>query len=117
MGFIAARLGNSENKKRFIEQQSIDYPDFSSWRVHTDILALQRKIHEDSVKLRTVFDKQERLAALRQELSQMLIEQEYFNQYVQEKNIYIAKINPILYSGKLNFSYTFSVAELFPETI
>ncbi len=92
MGFIAARLGNSENKKRFIEQQSIDYPDFSSWRVHTDILALQRKIHEDSVKLRTVFDKQERLAVLRQELSQMLIEQEYFNQYVQEKNIYIAKI-------------------------
>lgn len=37
--------------------------------------------------MKTVFDKQEKLACLRQELSQLVTEQEYFNQYVEESDV------------------------------
>ena len=48
---------------------------------------MQRKIAEQSIRLKTVFDKQEKLACLRQELSQLVTEQEYFNQYVEESDV------------------------------
>ena len=32
LGFIAAKLGNSSNKERFIENQKIEYTDFSTWK-------------------------------------------------------------------------------------
>ena len=32
LGFIAAKLGNSSNKERFIENQKLEYPDFSTWK-------------------------------------------------------------------------------------
>lgn len=83
LGFIAATLGNSKNKKNFIEHQEKSYPDFSSWKVEEDPSALQNRISEQSVQLKTVFDKQEKLACLRQELAQLITEQEYFNQYVE----------------------------------
>ena len=37
--------------------------------------------------MKTVFDKQEKLACLRKELSQLVTEQEYFNQYVEESDV------------------------------
>ena len=79
LGFIAATLGSSKNKKRFIENQDTDYPDFSHWKINDNPDDLQRKIAEQSIRLKTVFDKQEKLACLRQELSQLVTEQEYFN--------------------------------------
>ena len=33
LGFVAATLGSSKNKKIFIEQQNENYPDFSSWKI------------------------------------------------------------------------------------
>lgn len=87
LGFIAATLGSSENKKKFIEQQDRNYPDFSSWKTQEPHSILQSKISEQSIQLRTVFDKQERLARLSQEYSQLVIELTYFNQYVEESNI------------------------------
>ena len=87
LGFIAATLGSSKNKKRFIENQDTDYPDFSHWKINDNPDDLQRKIAEQSIRLKTVFDKQEKLACLRQELSQLVTEQEYFNQYVEESDV------------------------------
>ena len=43
--------------------------------------------------LGSVFDKQEKLACLKQELSQLLTEKEYFNQYIEKLNISIKNIN------------------------
>ena len=49
---------------------------------------MQKEIAEQSSQLKSVFDKQEKLACLRQELSQLVTEQEYFNQYVKESDVH-----------------------------
>ena len=85
--FIAATLGSSKNKKLFVEHQNAAYPDFSSWKTGEDPSVLQKEIAEQSSQLKSVFDKQEKLACLRQELSQLVTEQEYFNQYVEESDV------------------------------
>lgn len=92
LGFIAAALGNSQNKKLFIENQDGNYPDFSSWKTAEAPNALRERISEQSVQLKTVFDKQERLARLRQEISRLFTELEYFNQYVEESDVNTGRI-------------------------
>lgn len=87
LGFVAATLGSSKNKKIFVENQDANYPDFSHWKTNENADDLQKRIAEQSIQLKTVFDKQEKLACLRQELSQMVTEQEYFNKYVEESDV------------------------------
>lgn len=83
LGFVAATLGSAKNKKNFVENQNMNYPDFSSWKMEENPSELQKKISEKSNQLKMVFDKQEKLACLKQELSQLVIELEYFKQYVE----------------------------------
>ena len=92
LGFIAATLGSSKNKKLFVEHQDAAYPDFSSWKTGEDPSVLQKEIAEQSSQLKSVFAKQEKLACLRQELSQLVTEQEYFNQYVKESDVHTDSI-------------------------
>lgn len=92
LGFVAATLGSSKNKKLFVEHQDAAYPDFSSWKTGEDPSVLQKGIAEQSRQLKSVFDKQEKLACLRQELSQLVTEQEYFNQYVKESDVHTDSI-------------------------
>lgn len=92
LGFVAATLGSSKNKKLFIENQDATYPDFSSWKTEEDPSVLQKRISEQSGQLKSVFDKQEKMACLRQELSQLVTEQEYFNQYVKESDVHTDSI-------------------------
>ena len=87
LGFIVAPLGSSKNKKIFVENQDANYPDFSLWNTNENLDDLQKRIEEQSIQLKVVFDKQEKLACLRQELSQLVTEQEYFNQYVEESDV------------------------------
>lgn len=87
LGFVAATLGSSKNKKIFVEHQDTNYPDFSLWKTNENSYDLQKGIAEQSSQLKTVFDKQEKLACLKQELSQLVTEQEYFNQYVEESDV------------------------------
>lgn len=87
LGFIAATLGSSKNKKEFVEHQDTKYPDFSAWKTDENPNDLQKRIAEQSEQLKTVFDKQEKMACLRQELSQLATEQEYFNHYVKESDV------------------------------
>lgn len=87
LGFVAAILGSYENKKQFIEHQETNYPDFSLWKTEENPNDLWNRIAEQSAQLKVVFDKQEKLACLRQEISQLLTEQEYFNQYVDESDV------------------------------
>ena len=87
LGFIAATLGSSKNKKSFVENQDTDYLDFSLWRTNENPYDLQKRIAEQSSQLKNVFDKQEKLACLRQELSQLVTERQYFNQYIEESDV------------------------------
>lgn len=87
LGFVAAKLGSSKNKKLFVERQDTNYPDFSSWKMEENPSILQKRIEEQSIQLKIVFDKQEKLACLKQELSQLVTELQYFNQYVEESDV------------------------------
>ncbi len=87
LGFIAAMLGSSDNKKKFVENQDTNYPDFSLWKINEDSHDLRKIIAEKSIQLKTVFDRREKLACLRRELSQLVTEQEYFKQYVEESAV------------------------------
>ena len=87
LGFIAATLGSVKNKKYFVEHQDRDYPDFSSWKTEENPNVLQKKILGQSRQLKVVFDKQERLADLRQEYSQLSTEKEYFDQYAEKTDV------------------------------
>ncbi|MFR8336380.1 MAG: hypothetical protein ACLVAW_06560 [Eisenbergiella massiliensis] len=84
LSFIVASLGNAENKKTFISNQKSCYPDLSSW-----IMQEQDKISLDEIKSRSLqlqqyFEKQEKLASLKQELSQLELEIKYFDEYQKE---------------------------------
>ena len=87
LGFIVAPLGSSKNKKIFVENQDANYPDFSLWKTNENPDDLQKRIAEQSSQLKNVFDKQEKLACLRQEISQLTTEHEYFYQYVEESDV------------------------------
>lgn len=92
LGFIVAALGNSKNKKNFIEQQEKYYPDFSSWKTKENLDELYKKILEQSIDLKVIFDKREKLASLKQELSQLVLELKYFHEHIEKLNISIEKI-------------------------
>ena len=92
VGFVVAALGSSKNKKLFVEHQDAAYPDFSFWKTQEDSSVLQNGIAELSSQLKNVFDKQEKLACLRQELSQLVTEQNHFNQYIEESEVHIDSI-------------------------
>lgn len=91
LGFIAAKLGNSSNKERFIENQKLEYPDFSTWK-NKNTSELKESIVSQSANIKDIFDKQEKLAELRQEISQLQLEQEYFNRHAKELNVNIDNI-------------------------
>lgn len=87
LGFIAAILGSSKNKKEFIERQDASYPDFLLWKSEENPSILQKNVCDKSMQLKGVFDKQEKLACLKQEQSQLITEFEYFCQYVEESDV------------------------------
>lgn len=87
LGFIVATLGKSDNKTNFINNQKTNYPDFTSWKSDDIQDDFMQQVQEKSKKLKTVFDKQERLAQLNQELNRLKIERKYFNEYLNETNV------------------------------
>lgn len=87
LGFIVATLGKSDNKTNFINNQKINYPDFTSLKSDDIQDDFMQQVQEKSKKLKTVFDKQERLAQLNQELNRLKIERKYFNEYLNETNV------------------------------
>lgn len=66
---------------------------FLLWTLDGNRDNVKNKILEESEQLKNVFDKQERLASLRQENAQIETEFEYFKQYVEETDVEIQKLN------------------------
>lgn len=71
LGFLAALLGSSENKQKFIEKQTQEktYPkEMASWQTaKADDPRFLQVIHTQTKELEKLFAKQERLAIARQE--------------------------------------------------
>lgn len=87
LGFIVASLGKAKNKEKFIQEQDENYPDFSAWKLGEEQRNIHNEIREKSTQLKEVFDKQEELAKLKQEQSQLATEYQYFKQYVDETDV------------------------------
>ncbi|MDD6072117.1 MAG: AAA domain-containing protein [Clostridiales bacterium] len=92
MGFVAAPLGKSDNKNEFIAKQTGKYPDFTGWEQSQESAVSLWSIKQKSKELGTIFEKQEKLALLKQELAAVELEQQYFNRYMQDNNVEIQEI-------------------------
>ncbi|MBD5283902.1 MAG: AAA family ATPase [Bacteroides sp.] len=78
-GFVAAFLGNRSNREFFVSNQPQLNPDLHKWGMSPAEYGI--KLEESSENIRNVeslFDIQERLALLRQELAEICIEKTHF---------------------------------------
>lgn len=79
--FITAFLGNFENKQAFINSQS-ELPNISNWQIEPEqIQELNKKVQNDYKELQKKLDLQNKLALIKQELSNIELEQKHFFEY------------------------------------
>lgn len=87
VGWIAAMLGNRDNKEQFIHNQTGEYPDFSGWSLTEEEEADVRQSYvECTQSLTSMLSLQNELAELYQQLSALETEAEHFKQYNRESN-------------------------------
>lgn len=85
--FIAAFLGNKENKQKFFEEQNGKYPNMKDWVLsNNDFEAINGKIIETQKRLNEMLEYKNTQALLKQQLSELKIELEYFSKYYSENN-------------------------------
>ncbi|WP_197028400.1 AAA domain-containing protein [Bacillus sp. EB01] len=85
--FIAAYLGNKENRGNFFINQLKDYPDMTSWNSLESVLrSTAEALSESQKKLNEMLKYKNEQAEIKRELSQYQTEHEYFKQYLSESN-------------------------------
>ncbi|GBR76708.1 putative DNA helicase [Candidatus Termititenax persephonae] len=79
--FIAAYLGNKDNKKDFINSQQ-SLPDMKDWKLTSEVITLlQQQLKSRYIDLREKLVQQNDLSALKQELSVIQTEENHFLKY------------------------------------
>lgn len=79
--FIAAFLGKLENKQEFINSQT-ELPDLTNWQIDVNQLAdLEIELQTNYKDLQEKLEIQNKLALLKQELSNVELEQKHFGEY------------------------------------
>ncbi|HEY8889642.1 MAG TPA: AAA domain-containing protein [Clostridium sp.] len=96
VGFIAAYLGNRENKEKFFAFQNSSYPVMNDWKIEKEQLkTVKNDLVDSQKKLDDLLDKQNKIAKLKQELSELSVEIEYFNRYYEEKKFNITSYHSL----------------------
>lgn len=93
-GFLVAPLGKSKNREKFIETQTSVMPDLSLWNISfTNQIEVKNKVFELSKQLFNIFNDQQELSKLKQELYDIKTEQVYFDEFYNdnEENVIIPK--------------------------
>lgn len=116
LDFVVAALGKGDNKKKFINEQNTQYPDFESWKLSTDQYVVKNQIREKTLLLKSVFAKQEELAILKQEYMQLQTEYEYFKQYVDETDVTVDGIRLIKKLSANNWMKLWQECQMISET-
>ncbi len=81
-GYISAQLGSAENKATFIEHKQTPYPNFNSDFIPLQQLTqIQDEVASLEEKLIKMYSSQNEVAVLKQELSAMTTEKQYFDEY------------------------------------
>ena len=85
--FIAAYLGNKANKDKFFADQTLNYPDMTTWaKDATSFREVKKRLDESGTKLIEMLEAKNEVALLKQELSALLVEKEHFKNYHKESN-------------------------------
>jgi very-short-patch-repair endonuclease len=85
--FIAAYLGNKENKEIFFAGQSQTYPDVNTWTMDSgEYDAIIKKLEASGNELRNMLNIKNEAAVLKQELAALSVENKYFMTYYNETN-------------------------------
>ena len=81
LSFLTAFLGSRVNKEHFLEAQTGQYPDMSSWTLETEEKSqLDQEVTVLSKELSEMLNAKNRIAASVQELLQLTPEQHYFGE-------------------------------------
>ena len=81
LDFLSAFLGSRKNKERFFADQSSSYPDMSSWECPKEEQDnIKTEIQQLIDHLMSLFETQERLAKLEQQISDLHTEEQHFIQ-------------------------------------
>lgn len=85
--FIAAYLGNKENKEIFFAGQSQTYPNVNAWAMDSsEYQAIIKKLEASGNELRDMLNLKNEAAVLKQELAALAVENKYFMAYYNETN-------------------------------
>jgi hypothetical protein len=81
IGFIAAYLGNSDNKTKFIESQK-PLPDMSAWKLSAEHKAsISKALQTLHGALNSMLEKKNKLSKVRQEFETIKLEYRHFCEY------------------------------------
>ena len=89
LDFLAAQLGKLENQEQFFNSQTGQYPNISDWKISGGgaVSHLDKEIRDNTKIALLVFERQEKVAILKEELYQLTIEQQHFEQYLSAQGI------------------------------
>lgn len=87
MDFIVALLGSSDNKRNFIGNQSGHYPDLGQWKELPNKQIVLSNVQQVAEQIQEYFQKQEQIALLRAELSDLQTEKVHFETYLNESSV------------------------------
>lgn len=86
--FIAAFLGNKNNKEIFFFEQKHTYPNISNWVLtNSDFQSIKENLIASQQKLNEMLEFRNKQAILKQELSELQTELEYFDKYYMESSV------------------------------
>ncbi len=85
LGFICAQLGRASNKTLFVDSQTGEYPDMSSWKLENAANALKEARYL-SETLQDLYECQERLAVCMEKLKEYSVQMERFPNKTEKRH-------------------------------
>ncbi|MRH41574.1 AAA family ATPase [Aquibacillus halophilus] len=83
--FMAAYLGNNENKAKFFAEQNENYPNMDSWTLsESDAESIKNNLSSSRHELDKMLEYKNESALLKHELSEIKTENKYFNNYYSD---------------------------------
>ncbi|UOQ92047.1 AAA domain-containing protein [Halobacillus shinanisalinarum] len=86
--FIAASLGNKKNRDNFFNEQDDTYPAINDWKLdEEEYQSIDAKLRGEQQRLTHMLERKNRLASLKQELSNLKLEHQYFLDYLSTTDV------------------------------
>ena len=95
LDFLVAQLGNKSNKTTFFDSQPKCYPNFSSAAIEPgECQSLKEKVHQLGDRLEQYLEFQNTRAKLKQELSEAIVQQKHFDEFVSHQALPDEYVHP-----------------------